>query len=156
MRNVPLQGARYLGRATRIWRGFPVLYIAVVFFVVPLLFLGLSALFEQHTKGWTVLGSFVTVMAGIALLYTGYWCRYKEGKEKLSTCFAARQRKRETMETLPDDIEYLKSQIIALREHTGLGDENDDAEAQEGNAVVVDKDDGQGSVDTDDVDEIET
>jgi sodium-dependent phosphate cotransporter len=143
MRKIPLNGARLLGKATRIWRGFPILYIAVLFFIIPTLFLGLSSLFEQHTKGWTVLGCFVTILVGLALFYTGYWCRFKDGQEKVATCFANRQRKRETLQNLPDDMEYLKSQILALKEHTGLGE--DDAEAQNNDEAVNKEDDDKGS-----------
>ncbi|KAL7447677.1 hypothetical protein ACHAXS_000061, partial [Conticribra weissflogii] len=44
MRKVPLNGARALGRATRRSRFIPPIYIIIVFFVIPLLLLGLSAL----------------------------------------------------------------------------------------------------------------
>lgn len=36
MRRVPLDGARTLGRMSRIWRGFPLVYIAFVIFLIPL------------------------------------------------------------------------------------------------------------------------
>merc|ERR1711990_1127286 len=37
MRNIPLKGARLLGKATRMWKGFPLLYIAVTFVIIPLI-----------------------------------------------------------------------------------------------------------------------
>merc|ERR1712151_46439 len=38
MRRIPLAGARTLGKATRLWKGFPLVYIFVTFLVVPALF----------------------------------------------------------------------------------------------------------------------
>jgi sodium-dependent phosphate cotransporter len=130
MRNVPLDAARKLGRTTRIWRGFPFLYIAVMFFLIPLLLLGLSSLFEDGSKGFTVLGSFLTIILGLGILYVMYWCRYKEGREKCSSCMAEREKKRVIMKELPDDMIYLKEHMKRLIEHTGLPiEEEEDAEA---------------------------
>ena len=50
MRRIPLFLARRLGKGTRIWRGFPLVYIAVMFFLFPLIFLGISFMFEKNTK----------------------------------------------------------------------------------------------------------
>ncbi|EED90301.1 sodium phosphate cotransporter, partial [Thalassiosira pseudonana CCMP1335] len=68
MRKIPLNGARALGRATRRSKLVPPIYIILVFFVIPLLLLAISSLFEQKTVGFTVLGSFIVVIvaAGIA------------------------------------------------------------------------------------------
>merc|ERR1712087_843176 len=40
MRNIPLNAARSLGQATRIWKGIPIVYILLVFLILPLLLLG--------------------------------------------------------------------------------------------------------------------
>merc|ERR1712226_1731368 len=67
MRQIPLYAARRLGRAARLWRGFPLVDIAIMFVIVPLFFLGLSALFEKGTKGFTVLGSFIVIILVLLL-----------------------------------------------------------------------------------------
>ena len=67
IREIPLSAARQLGKCTRIWRGFPVVYILVVFFFIPIVLFGLSSLFEQDAKGYTILGSFLSSIL-IALL----------------------------------------------------------------------------------------
>ena len=71
MRRVPLNAARKLGKATRVWKGFTVVYIIVMFFIMPLSLWGLSALFEQENKGFTVLGAILTIFlgVGVALVY---------------------------------------------------------------------------------------
>ena len=141
MRRIPLHGARQLGKATRLWRGFPIVYIAVVFILIPALFLGLSALFEQGNKGWTTLGAFLTILVGGGILYLGYWCRFKNGRESMATCFRNRERRRETMETLPEDMEYLKARIAALSDHTGLPEPEEDIEEEAGEKEDVVSDD---------------
>ena len=62
MRKIPMHAARQLGKGTRVWRGFPIVYIIVMFFLVPLMFLGISYLFTNDSKGLLVLGSFIVVI----------------------------------------------------------------------------------------------
>jgi len=134
MRKFPLGAARRLGRMTRLWRGFPFAYIAVMFLLVPLVFLGISFMFEEDAKGLTVLGSFVCIVLGIGIIYTVYYCQYKGGRENCIQCLEKREVRRSTMKDLPEDMAWLKARVIALTEHTGLpeeveedtaGDEND-------------------------------
>ncbi len=129
MRRIPLNAARSLGKATRIWSGFPILYIMLTFIIFPLLLLGLSSLFVQGSKGFMVLGAFLT--AAIILLLVFFLYKWYRGgwKEKTFEGFRVRERKRITMDTLPVDIEYLKSEIARLRDHTGLPDPNPSSES---------------------------
>jgi len=126
MRQIPLSLARRLGRATRLWRGFPIVYIAIMFVLLPLFFLGLSALFEKDSKGFKVLGSFLVVIIGVVLAYVVYWCKYKEGDRKCGDCLAVRERKRVAIRDLPDDMEYLKAKVAAIIDHTGLPEDEKD------------------------------
>jgi len=120
MRKIPLNAAKLLGSSTRVWRGFPVVYIIVVFFVIPALLLLLSSLFQQESRGFTVLGSLITVVLVLGLAFFIFrW--YKGGlKEKTVASFENRQRKNEAINALPDDMEMLKAEVARLREHTGL------------------------------------
>ena len=128
MRKFPLNAAKKLGRATRIWRGFPIVYIAICFFAIPLLLLGISTMFEQDSKGLTVLGSIIVVFLALGIGYFVYWYNYKEGNESCNMCFQERERRRVVMKELPDDMEYLKAKMDALIAHTGLPeDEIEDA-----------------------------
>ena len=123
MRNVVLNAARALGRATRIWKGFPILYIVVVFLVIPLILLGISALFTQDSKGFTVLGSFIVVALGLLIIWF-VWSWYKRGlRERTIEKFERRQRRNNAIASLPDDMESLKADIEALKKHTGLPDD---------------------------------
>jgi sodium-dependent phosphate cotransporter len=130
MRALPMHAARQLGKATRVWRGFPLLYIGVMFVLVPMIFLGISALFEEDTKGFTVLGSFITVILALVIGYTIYSCQFRGGKEACAKCMSTREEKRVVMNALPEDMEYLKARMAALIEHTGLPVE-DDEDAEE-------------------------
>ena len=130
MRQWPLRAARALGRTTRIWKGFPIVYILVCFFLIPLILLGVSYLFTQDSKGLTTLGSILVVLIFMGIVYTGYYCKYKGGQEKCVECMTKRQQKADTMKTLPEDMVFLKAKVNALAEHTGLPeDEEADVEA---------------------------
>jgi sodium-dependent phosphate cotransporter len=131
MRNLPLHAARRLGKATRVWRGFPLLYIAVMFILVPMMFLGLSFLYSDGHKSYTVLAVFITLFLGFGALYTAYWCKFQDGQTKCAECFQKRERKRVVMQELPDDMEYLKAKLAALIEHTGLPSDEDAKEGDE-------------------------
>jgi sodium-dependent phosphate cotransporter len=123
MRAVPLHAARQLGKGTRVWKGFPLVYIVVMFFLVPLLFLGISYLFTQDSKGLTVLGSFITIILFFIAVWMAYYCQFKGGKEKCYDCMIARDARARAIKDLPDDMEYLKAKINQLSEHTGLPDD---------------------------------
>ena len=136
MRQVPLHAARQLGKATRVWRGFPLVYILVMFFLVPLLFLGLSYLFTQDSKGLTVLGSFLVIILFFFLVWLAYYCHYKGGKERCYDCMVAREERGRAIKALPEDMQFLKAKIAELAEHTGLPEaveeeEGDDAKVEE-------------------------
>mmetsp|Transcript_7508 Transcript_7508/g.9791 ORF Transcript_7508/g.9791 Transcript_7508/m.9791 type:complete len:599 (-) Transcript_7508:119-1915(-) len=129
MRKLPLAAARRLGKATRVWRGFPILYIFVMFVLVPLFFLAISALFEEDTKGFKVLGAFIVIVTGLLLAYMTYWCMYMDGQEKCGVCMATRERKRVALNDLPDDMDFLKARVEALTEHTGFVVEDEEEAA---------------------------
>merc|ERR1739844_54327 len=109
MRNIPLNLSRNLGKATRVWRGIPIVYILLVFMIIPLLLLGLSVLFTKGVKGLTVLGIFLTICLGLGLAYTVYWFVWKNGKQRVIDKMSKMQERRAAFETLPEDMSMLKS-----------------------------------------------
>lgn len=120
MRKVPLNGARALGRATRRSKLVPVIYIILVFFCAPLLLLAISAVFEKKTVGFTVLGSFLVIfIAGLILRFTWWW-KKQNGQQSCLNWLDSREALKQTQATLPDDMQFLKSKIVQLCEHTGL------------------------------------
>jgi len=68
MRRIPIAGAKGLGTATRWWRGFPVLYIAVAFFLIPLILLGISSLFTNSRAGAIAFGALIVIFLAFFLL----------------------------------------------------------------------------------------
>ena len=82
----------------------------------------------------TVLGSFITIILALVLLWLAYWCQFKGGRKSCGDCMGNRERKRLVMEELPDDMVYLKAKMTALIEHTGLPVDEED---EEGNAEAV-------------------
>ena len=84
MRAVPLAIARWLGRMTRRSRYFPLVYLFVAFFVIPLGFLGLSLLFDTDAKSFKVLGSLIIVLIVLGLARFMYYLHWQGGKEEVS------------------------------------------------------------------------
>ena len=136
LRSIPMEAARSLGRATRIWRGFPIIYIAFMFFGIPLLLLGLSSMYEQGSKGLTVLASVVTIGLGLTLVYIVYWFKYLNGQESCVDCFQRREKRRAVMEDLPEDMEFLMTKVMALIDHTALPEDDDEDDEEEGDHTV--------------------
>jgi hypothetical protein len=112
-----LNAARSLGKATHIWRGFPLLYIMTIFGIIPLL-LDMSSLFTQDSKGFTMLGVFLVFIVASVLGWIIYrW--YKGGlvRERVVQNFENREKKQNAMKSLPDDMDYIISELVCLREH---------------------------------------
>eukprot|EP00536_Pseudo-nitzschia_multiseries_P004196 jgi/Psemu1/187550/e_gw1.68.105.1 len=120
LRQIPLNAARNLGKATRVWRGVPLAYILVAFLLIPVILLGLSLLFTQGSTGLTVLGSLITVSLFGGLIYFVYWFQFTGGRSRINDCMVNRQSRREAINDLPTDMDALKAKIRQLEEHTGL------------------------------------
>jgi len=144
MRRIPLHAARQLGKGTRIWKGFPFAYIGVMFFAVPILFLGISTMFTQDSKGLTVLGIFVVCILFLVICWTVYHCKYRGGQQKCYECMVNRQTRRQMMETLPEDMEFLKAKVKELAEHTGLPEAEETPEVPEAEVPLTKEDSAQG------------
>jgi sodium-dependent phosphate cotransporter len=137
MRRVPLNAARRLGKATRVWRGFPIVYIIIMFFIMPLSLWGLSACFEQGNKGFVALGAILCIFLVVGVLWFIYWWRCKGGEQSCLDCMGARQVRRAAIHDLPKDMIYLKKKVAALADHTGLPeDEDEDEEGDEEQGLV--------------------
>ena len=126
MRRVPIAGARALGTATKWWRGFPILYVAVVFFLIPILLLGISSMFVDGGKGSTTFGAIIVIVLGVLLIKFIWWWFRRDGLQKTKKCFKARQNKREVMNAIPLEWQPLKNDVDRLKDFTGLPDEEED------------------------------
>jgi len=124
MRQVPLGAARRLGKATRIWRGIPIVYILTVFFAIPALLLGLSTLFEQDSAGMSALGAFIVFLLAVGLLYMVYWLKFKGGSEYMISFMESRESKNKSIRSLPDDMAFVKAEIQKIKEHTSMSNDN--------------------------------
>jgi sodium-dependent phosphate cotransporter len=120
MRRIPLNGARELGKWTRRSRLVPPIYIIMVFFIAPLLLLGISELFVQKKVGWSVLGAIIVIALFLGILRFAWWWRRQEGREKFIDCLEKRGVRSAAVASLPEDMQYLKGKVAQLAEHTGL------------------------------------
>jgi len=116
MRQLPLTAARFLGRMTQLWRGFPFVYILFAFFLIPLGLLGLSFTFQSGSKGMIVLGSFLTVVLVLFLGWLFYNLKYRGGYGRMIAYFAERERRRLTYLHLPDDMSTIKDDMSSMKE----------------------------------------
>merc|ERR1711915_998498 len=142
MRNIPLNAARQLGKATRIWRGVPIVYILVAFMLIPVALLGLSIMFTENVIGLTVLGSIIVIFIVLGIAYLFYWWYYTGGKERCITCMTERQARTDAINNLPTDMTDVQARITSLEEHTGLLTpediiEQDDTAKDEGSSEDV-------------------
>lgn len=134
MRALPLNASRRLGGVARIWRGFPVLYIVAMFLLMPLVILGITVLFDQAEKGFTVLASILVILLSLVMLYLVFWCCYGDGQEACANCMRRREREQQVLDHLPDDMEYVLAKIHRLIEHTDLPEDDEDFELDEGSS----------------------
>lgn len=83
MRNVPLSAARVLGLYASFYRATPPLYILVMFVIVPLVFIGVSAVIDASVVGGTIMCMFVLIGIGtlIFLWCYGYPLQNAEGEK---------------------------------------------------------------------------
>jgi sodium-dependent phosphate cotransporter len=108
MRRFILRECTFVGRLTHHWRGFPVVFITNMYFVLPLLVLGISSCFEKGTKGFTALGAFLLFLVFSAGVCFCVWWFWRDGKTKFQDYIQRKQRKAAAMEALADDLDYLK------------------------------------------------
>jgi hypothetical protein len=127
MRNIVFRFARFLGKTASSWRGFPIVFILMVFLVLPLLLLGIYACFEKKTTGFTALGSFLLLLVVGCILYVYIWWKFRDGNEKFREYIERRQRHAAALESLADDLDYLKvdmewskNEIGRIKDNAGL------------------------------------
>ena len=65
----------------------------------------------------------------------GYKWKYKGLKESIIKKMETRQRRNDAIRSLPDNMEYCKSEVQRLKEHTGLADEEDVEDVEDVNEV---------------------
>jgi len=139
MRKIPLGMAAKLGKATRVWRGVPFLYILVAFVIGPAILLGISIMFDQDSPGFKVLASIIVIMLVIFGAMFAFKWKYRGLNERTYAYMAVRQKRSDAYKALPTDMELIKGDLSRLREHTGLPDAEEDEEEAVEKAIDEDK-----------------
>lgn len=132
MRRVPINAAKNLGKATRVWKLFPLVYIAVAFFGIPLVALGVSICFTQGSTALEALGIILLIFLVLGIFYFIYWWRRKDGANKCHMCFVRKEKKRVMMNSLPETLDQIQVDIGRMKEAIGMPDdmEEENEEAQ--------------------------
>lgn len=125
IRQFPLYLATQLGKATRVWRGFPFVYLILAFFIFPVIMLGISLLFDQDSPGFKVLGSIIVIMIVITILRIMWKVKYHGLDKSIVTYMKDRQARNTAYRTLPTELADIKQELARLKEHTGLPDEEE-------------------------------
>jgi len=120
MRAVPIKMCKALGKATRWWRGFPFLYITVVFFFIPLVLLGLSSLFINDSKALVTLGSLLTVFIVLFLAKFLWWWFKRDGMGITEANFKRRQYKKDIMARVIDEWDPLVVTVKDIKSEVGI------------------------------------
>jgi sodium-dependent phosphate cotransporter len=123
MRRVPINAAKNLGKATRVWKLFPLVYIAVAFFGIPLIALGVSMCFTHGSIGLLALGIILVIFLVLAILYFIFWWRRKDGANKCYMCFVRKEKKRVMMNSLPETLDQIQSDLGRMKEAIGMPDD---------------------------------
>ncbi|KAL3942294.1 MAG: hypothetical protein SGARI_000316, partial [Bacillariaceae sp.] len=100
------------------WKGFPLVYVAIMFFLIPLTLLGISALFTTKQTGLEVLASILVVIIFVAICGAIYYWRFRNGRDKVGAYFVARNERLQTLETLPYDMTYCQRKVKELQDAT--------------------------------------
>eukprot|EP00339_Tiarina_fusa_P009233 CAMPEP_0117066914 /NCGR_PEP_ID=MMETSP0472-20121206/46819_1 /TAXON_ID=693140 ORGANISM="Tiarina fusus, Strain LIS" /NCGR_SAMPLE_ID=MMETSP0472 /ASSEMBLY_ACC=CAM_ASM_000603 /LENGTH=840 /DNA_ID=CAMNT_0004788209 /DNA_START=210 /DNA_END=2732 /DNA_ORIENTATION=- len=120
LRNVPIAFARRLGQYVRVWRPFAVVYLFGAFFALPLIGLGLSALFLEGSFGYTLIASLLTALVGILLVFTIRWCYFRGGRAIFHKYLLQKHQRYVTLQTLTTDMERIKKQMNYHCEYAGI------------------------------------
>ena len=79
VRNIPINWARFYGKIARKFEWFPFVHVIGTFIVTPLIFLGISLLFEQGLVG-IIFASIISAICLLSLIKTIYWYYYQGGQ----------------------------------------------------------------------------
>jgi Na+/Pi-cotransporter len=82
LRRVPIYAAKRLGRGAEIWRLFPILWLALMWCVMEIYFIGLSSLFTNGTESGLAVGIVLVVVTSTMLAGIFYWCKFRGGDSK--------------------------------------------------------------------------
>lgn len=118
MRNVPIHAARQLGKATRAWRGFPILYIIILFFAIPGGLLAISTMFSTKKTAQVAVASVIVVLLFFLLAAFVWWWRFRDGRFAVGAYFQKRKSRMLCFESLPYDMAWSQRKIKELQEHT--------------------------------------
>ncbi|KAL7467473.1 hypothetical protein ACHAXS_007723 [Conticribra weissflogii] len=137
MRRVPMNAARAMGRWTRRSKSVPPIYIAMVFFVIPIALLGISTLFTQKKIGYTILGTFLVIFIAYAIGKFVFWWKRLDGYNKTMAYLDRREMKNKCMKTLPEDMlelkedmSQMKSRMAQIVEYTGVPLDEEEMEVE--------------------------
>ena len=113
MRQVPLNAARKLGKVTRTWKLFPVVYVVSCFIVIPAILVGISTLFEEGGP-YTAIGVLLVIFLAICMLRFAFFMLKQDGPTKIMAAFEKRQKTTDFYNTIQERFALLEDKVEAL------------------------------------------
>jgi len=88
MRTFPLHGALILGILANAWRVFPLIYVCIMFFGIPLMSISIIDLIQNSSKGIKAAGYIALSLLFILNICAFYWWFKADGRDKFLTFFS--------------------------------------------------------------------
>ena len=102
LRRVPIYLARRISRAVKVWRYFSIVWILLVFFLIPLMVIGIS---EMMTNGSVAGGAVIITIVCVFVIATFYWCYCMGGGKKVAIfCENRKNRGRREVAAAPAQV----------------------------------------------------
>eukprot|EP00934_Nitzschia_sp_Nitz4_P000057 Nitzschia sp. Nitz4//scaffold316_size20630//13831//16335//NITZ4_008657-RA/size20630-processed-gene-0.27-mRNA-1//-1//CDS//3329547517//57//frame0 len=120
MRHLPLTCAKRLGQYAKVWHSIAVLYVLMVFFVLPGFLLGLSTMYTSKETGLPVVAVILTTASGLVLIFGLHWCYFRSGRSKIFVNLRRTRRAYDAKLTLPSDMDRIKDQLKLHQIHAGI------------------------------------
>ena len=79
VRDIPIEWAKFYGKVAKKFKWFPLFHVIGTFIITPLIFLGISLLFEQGIIG-IVFASIISGVILFSLIKLIYWYYFEQGK----------------------------------------------------------------------------
>ena len=121
LRNIPLNAARFLGYMTICYKAFPFVYIAVAFFIVPLLVIALDMMMSAGAGGMAI-GVIICLFISAAGIYAIYMWKMKGYREKVIAHLDKLYKERE-MQALKNKAVAPKVEMTDMPEQAPLAEE---------------------------------
>ena len=121
VRRIPVTMGRRLGAYAKMKRSLTLVYLFVMFIAVPMIGLGLSALFTSEQSNLVILASVLVGVMGVGLMLLTRWCYFLGGRTKTLAALERSSKKYAVMLSLSKDMESAQKRVVRLKRYAMIG-----------------------------------